>query len=192
MKDFKEMKALYFILSFILYSDCYALNVVTSLLGNVFKGKTNRQVERDYELESMCFSTSYTSNTGMPTKIHLLIIYDQELANDLKNRKAQEYFKMIDDLKATHSQFIKIMEWILPAKAYISPYITISYNNKSVRPVSIMIFSNIGGKKGKSGRYEVHEKIKHLHITVHERKLTLTQMPESVIENLKKYRNKFK
>ncbi len=186
------MKTLYFILSFILYSDCYALNVVTSLLGNVFKGKTNRQVERDYELESMCFSTSYTSNTGMPTKIHLLIIYDQELANDLKNRKAQEYFKMIDDLKATHSQFIKIMEWILPAKAYISPYITISYNNKSVRPVSIMIFSNVGGKKGKSGRYEVHEKIKHLHITVHERKLTLTQMPESVIENLKKYRNKFK
>lgn len=187
------MQVLYFIMLFMLYAKCDALNVVTSLLGNVFNNKaSHKQIERDYELESMCFSTSDISNTKMPTKIHLLIIYDQELANDLKTRKAQEYFKMVEDIRATHSQFIKIMEWVLPAKAYLSPYIKINYNNKSVRPVSIMIFSNVGGKKGGAGRYEVSEKIKHVHVKVHERKLTLIQMPDSVIEALQKYRKKFR
>lgn len=181
-----------FLLVFSQCAYCQSINSVTSLFQNFFSAnKKNQVAEINYQLESICFSTSATSNQKMPTKIHLVIIYNTELAKDLMKRSAKQYFQMLDNLIDTHAQFLKIMSWTLPAQEYISPHIEITYNKKSAKPVCIMIFSDVGGKKSKLGRYVISERSKHVHIYVKQQKLQIDETEVSVLQALKTYKKKF-
>lgn len=184
------IKILFCIIICLYHVDVGALNFITSAVGNIFGGSSNKLPEPDYELESVTFSTKANSNNRMPTKIHMVVVYDYGTAQDLLKRTSKEYFKMVQDLSNTHSQFLKIMEWTLPAKEWLSPYIVISYKNKRTHPYAIIIFTNVGGKRGGEGRYLVSEKIKHLHINVRTKDLQIKEIPNSVLDEIKKYKKK--
>ena len=171
---------------------CHSLNSVTSLFQNFFsQGRKDQQPVRNYKLESICFSTDSTSNQKMPTKIHLVIIYDYELAKDLIKRTAKQYFRMLENLINTHAQFLKIMEWTFPAQEYLSPYIAITYNNKSIKPACIILFTDVGGKKGKLGRYVISEHTRHLHVYIKNKRLQIDESQINVLKALKEYKKKF-
>ena len=185
------LKTIFILMIFFNCTQVKSLNMVASAVSGLF-GHQNKMPEADYELESICFSTTQDSNNRMPTKVHLVIVYDHGTNSDLAKRKASEYFKMVDDLAHTHAHFLKILEWNFPAKPYLSPYIQVNYSNRKTRPVAMYLFTNVGGKRGGTGRYLISEKIKHVHVTIDKKSLKIQEVPVSVIDELKKYRRKFK
>ena len=103
------LKAILISILFFNFTQAKSLNMVASAVSNLF-GHKDKMPEADYELESICFSTTQDSNHRMPTKVHLVIVYDHGTNSDLAKRKASEYFKMVDDLAHTHAHFLKILE----------------------------------------------------------------------------------
>lgn len=186
------LRAFFCIILCFLCKDAVSLDMISSLASKIFGTSNTTYQERNFELESICFSVTASSNKRMPTKIHLVIVYDHHISNDLLNRTSKQYFKMVNELSNNYSNFLKILEWNMPAKEYISPIIAVTYNKQHLKPVNIIIFSNVGGKQNKLGRYMISENTKHLHIQIRERDLKITESPEGVISSYKRYRGKFK
>ena len=149
-------------------NDVYALNLLAQLFGGFGGFSSNfsqNEPDRDYQLSSISFSSYKNSNDGIATQLDLVMIYDSQLASDLSQRTAREYFSMVDQLKYDYRGKLAILEWEIPAENRISKPYNLRCMLKRAKPKLILIFANMMNKKS-AHRYQVAETDTKLHIII--------------------------
>jgi hypothetical protein len=117
-----------------------SLNTLTSkkdsMLGDVFASKEG------VTLEKIRISTEEDMNSKGAVRVHIVIVYDQEVAGILKNMASSEYFKRVDQLIRDNQDKMKIFEITLVAKKRNVPIENLKYPIDHMTPVACYIFVN--------------------------------------------------
>jgi hypothetical protein len=96
-------------------------------------------------LEEVMLSTEEDMNDRGAVKMHIIIVYEEELAEELMKMSADNYFRSVDQLVKDHPDKIKIFEWELVAKKRITPWQKIEYPADHMTPVAGYIFAKYSG-----------------------------------------------
>lgn len=115
----------------------------SSLFGGLFASNNG------ISLEEIMFSVEEDMNDRGAVKVHVVIVYNKELAEELSKMSANHYFQCIDQLIKDHPDRIKIFEWELVAKKRIFPWKEIKYPRDHMDPLYGFIFAKYSG----SGEY---------------------------------------
>jgi type VI secretion system protein len=107
-----------------------------SMLGDIFSSKEG------VTLEKIRVSTEEDMNSKGAVKVHIVIVYDREVAGILKTMSASEYFKRVDQLIRDNQDKMKIFEIELVAKKRSVPMEDLEYPTDHLTPVACYIFAN--------------------------------------------------
>jgi hypothetical protein len=110
-----------------------------SMFGNFFASKGG------ITLEEIMLSTEEDMNDRGAVKVHMIVVYEQELAEELTKMSADHYFHSVDQLVKDHPDKIKIFEWELVAKKRITPWQKIEYPSDHMTPLAGYIFARYSG-----------------------------------------------
>ncbi|MDR2781791.1 MAG: hypothetical protein LBB21_05075 [Holosporaceae bacterium] len=88
-------------------------------------------------------------NNNGAVKLHIIIVYDEEVDGELKKMSAYQYFRRVDQLIKDHPDKLKIFEWELVAKERIIPWVKVEYPNNHMLPIVAYVFAKYSG----SGEY---------------------------------------
>ncbi|MDR3186888.1 MAG: hypothetical protein LBT63_00435 [Holosporaceae bacterium] len=107
-----------------------------SMLGDIFSSKGG------VTLEKIRISTEEDMNSKGALRVHVVIVYDREVAGILKTTTASEYFRRIDQLIRDNQDKMKIFEIVLVAKKRSVPLEDLEYPTDHMTPVACYIFAN--------------------------------------------------
>ncbi|MDR1982460.1 MAG: hypothetical protein LBQ08_01515 [Holosporaceae bacterium] len=96
-------------------------------------------------LEEVMLSTEEDMNDRGAVKVHMIVVYEQELVEELMKMSAYHYFRSIDQLIKDHPDKIKIFEWELVAKKRITPWQKVEYPSDHMTPLAGYIFAKYSG-----------------------------------------------
>ncbi|MDR2724125.1 MAG: hypothetical protein LBB25_02890 [Holosporaceae bacterium] len=95
-------------------------------------------------LEKVTISTEDDMNNHAAVKFHIVIIYDQELLDELKKMSASEYFHTIIQLVRDNPDKMKIFEWQLSAQKRKLPASELEYEDSNMVPLAAIAYGNYG------------------------------------------------
>ena len=110
-----------------------------SFLGKLFASKGG------IALEKVMFLIEEDMNNHGAVRLHIVVVYDEELMAELKKMSANEYFHQLEQLTKDHPDKMKIFEWEFAAKKRITPWITIEYPADHMTPLAAFIFAKYSG-----------------------------------------------
>jgi hypothetical protein len=96
-------------------------------------------------LEEVMLSVEEDMNNRGAVKLHIAIVYEKELMEELKKMSAEEYFRQVTQLVKDHPDKVKIYEWELVAKKRISPWLKIDYPTDHMQPLAGYVFAKYSG-----------------------------------------------
>lgn len=105
-------------------------------VGGIFAPKPN------LSLEKVMFLVDDDMNEKGATKVHLVVVYERELLNELKKMSASSYFNSVKQLVKDHPDKMKIFQWTFVAKKRITKWIDIPYDASFLDPLGGLIFAN--------------------------------------------------
>ncbi len=115
----------------------------------------------DFLLEEVMLVTDESTNNSGALKVHLVVVYNTEIYDELKKSTSHEYFNHIEQLVKDHPNEIKIFEWQMAAKKTLSPWIPLEYPNDNMKPLGGFVFANYsGGGENRALIPKDHKKIK--------------------------------
>ncbi len=96
----------------------------------------------DFSLESIMIVTKANMNYGGALRVHLVIVYTEEIKRILSTLSARQYFSMIDQLKKDHPDTMKIYSWTLVAENRIRGWQPIDTLSESMTPLGAFMFAD--------------------------------------------------
>jgi hypothetical protein len=113
-----------------------SLNTKDSLLSDILSSKSGVM------LKKIRISTEEDMNSRGALKVHVIIVYDKDIAGILKNMASGEYFKRVDQLIRDNQDKMKIFEIELVAKKRSVPLEDLEYPGGCMTPLACYIFVN--------------------------------------------------
>ncbi|MDR2645963.1 MAG: hypothetical protein LBC04_02190 [Holosporaceae bacterium] len=111
----------------------------SSFFGEIFSSKGG------LALEEVMLSVEENMNNNGAVKMHIVIVYEKELLEELMKMSAEEYFRHIKQLTKDHPDKMKIFEWELVAKKRIMPWKKLDYPADNMTPLAGIIFAKYHG-----------------------------------------------
>jgi hypothetical protein len=96
-------------------------------------------------LEEIMLSVEEEMNDRGAVKVHLVIVYEQELVGELMKMSAHHYFSSVDQLVKDYPDKIKVFEWELVAKKRVMPWTKVEYPVDHMIPLAGYIFAKYSG-----------------------------------------------
>lgn len=109
------MKFLVIFVIFLSFSDVCAEGLLSGVFGGIgdfFSGKNEGE---DFPLEKVWITTKSNTNNGGAMKVHLVLVYDKSVFDELGKISARRYFNLIDQLHKDHPDKLKVIKWDLIA-----------------------------------------------------------------------------
>lgn len=109
------MKFLVIFVIFLSFSDVCAEGLLSGVFGGIgdfFSGKNEGE---DFPLEKVWITTNSNTNNGGAMKVHLVLVYDKSVFDELGKISARRYFNLIDQLHKDHPDKLKVIKWDLIA-----------------------------------------------------------------------------
>lgn len=104
-------------------------------LGSLFSS------ESGVKLEEVMLSIDEDMNRRGAVKMHIVIVYEEELSHALTKLSARQYFRSIEQLKKDFPDKMHIFAWELIAKKRLTPWIKIDkYPKDHMTPIAGYIF----------------------------------------------------
>lgn len=100
---------------FLSFSDVCAEGLFSGVFGGIgdfFSGKSG---DGDFPLEKVWITTKSNTNNGGAMKVHLILVYDKSVFDELGKISARRYFNLIDQLHKDHPDKLKVIKWDLIA-----------------------------------------------------------------------------
>jgi hypothetical protein len=110
-------------------------NKKDSILSDIFAPKSG------LSLEKVAISVEENMNDNGALKLHLVIVYDRVLVEELRKMSSGEYFRTVDQLLKDHPDKMKIFEWELVAKKRLIPFSDIEYPTDHMTPIAGYVFA---------------------------------------------------
>jgi hypothetical protein len=117
-------------------SSINALSDENSFLGKFFSGKV------ELELEQVMLVIDDDMNHKSAVKLHIVVVYEQELIGELRKMSSNQYFSSIKQISKDHPDKIKVFEWKLVAKKRITKWIALPHNTKFLTPLAGFVFAS--------------------------------------------------
>ena len=149
------MKRIATLLSLLLFTDnTYGMDMLSGL-GSTLGGFLKNE-KPGLTLESVAFQVFDETNSGAAVEVHLVIIYDDRLAEKIREMTAYEYFRQehYDKISKNYPGKVKIFKWTLPAKSTISDWKKIPYPNIDLVPILGRIFAKYSNDSSGSSAHD--------------------------------------
>ncbi|MDR2766460.1 MAG: hypothetical protein LBB63_03305 [Holosporaceae bacterium] len=107
-----------------------------SMLGELFAAKGS------VSLEEISVSVEEGMNNSGALKVHVVIVYEEHLVEELRKMSSSMYFRMVDQLVKDYPDKMKIFEWELVAKKRLIPPTKVEYPNDHMTPLAVYAFAD--------------------------------------------------
>ncbi|MDR0968223.1 MAG: hypothetical protein LBL99_01135 [Holosporaceae bacterium] len=100
-------------------------------------------------LEEVMLSIDENMNDRGAVKVHLVVVYEHELVEELMKMSSDEYFRGVDQMIKDYPDKMKIFEWELVAKKRVMPWKKVEYPTDHMIPLAGFVFA----KYSSSGKH---------------------------------------
>jgi hypothetical protein len=106
------------------------------MLGEILSAKSG------VSLEEVAISVEEDMNNSGALKVHVVIVYEESLAEELRKMSSRTYFRMVDQLVKDYPDKMKILEWELVAKKRLIPATKVKYPSDHMTPLAAFVFAD--------------------------------------------------